>query len=96
MRIKELLAIQRIIDGREIPYDLNREKLPIYYSKSKDTYLNILDIDLIHVLRVLTKTLEENEGLREENCELQSESAPPDVIEKIWTLIENEKKGENK
>ena len=34
MKIKKLLALESIIEGRKIPYDMNQEHY--YYSESRD------------------------------------------------------------
>ena len=57
MKVSELLKIQGIIDNRIIPSDMNDNKLNEHYSKSKGTFKNILDMDLIHLIRSYNKTL---------------------------------------
>ena len=53
MKIKQLLDIQKIVEGRAIPYDILEgiEKTK-YYSKSKGYHIDIGDMHLIHLLRV--------------------------------------------
>lgn len=53
MKIRKLLEIQSIIDSKTIPSDL--ENLQPYHSKSKGELIDILDMDLIHLLRAYNK-----------------------------------------
>ena len=58
MKVKDLLEIQGIIDNRIIPSDMNDNKLNEHYSQSKDEFINILDMDLIHLVRSYSKCLD--------------------------------------
>tara|TARA_R110001592_G_scaffold113550_2_gene312777 strand:+ start:16330 stop:16575 length:246 start_codon:yes stop_codon:yes gene_type:complete len=53
MKIRKLLEIQSIIESKAIPSDL--ENLEPYHSKSRGELLDILDMDLIHLLRAYNK-----------------------------------------
>lgn len=53
MKIRKLLEIQSIIDSKTIPSDL--ANLQPYHSKSKGELIDILDMDLIHLLRAYNK-----------------------------------------
>ena len=53
MKIKKLLALESIIEGRKIPYDMNQEHY--YYLESKDEFLEILEMDLQHFIRSFKK-----------------------------------------
>ena len=57
MKVKDLLEIQGIIDNRVIPNDMNDNKLNEHYSQSKDEFMSILDMDLIHLVRSYSKCL---------------------------------------
>ena len=57
MKVKDLLEIQGIIDNRVIPSDMNDNKLNEHYSQSKDEFMSILDMDLIHLVRSYSKCL---------------------------------------
>jgi len=53
MKIKQLLQIQKIVEGRAIPYDvLEAIEENTYFSKSKEENINIGDMHLTHLLRV--------------------------------------------
>jgi len=60
MKVKDLLEIQGIIDNRIIPSDMNDNKLNEHYSQSKDEFMSILDMDLIHLIRSYSKCLNES------------------------------------
>lgn len=57
MKIRELLKIQEVFENKTIPDDiLNGDNF--YWSESKQTHINILDLDLYHLIRILIKSLE--------------------------------------
>ena len=60
MKVKDLLEIQSTIEKRKTPCDLHEEAemLNRHYSKSKDRQINILDMDLIHLVRSYSKCLD--------------------------------------
>lgn len=64
MKIKDLLEIQAIIEKRKIPFDMNGD-LNKHYSKSKNKEVNILDMDLIHLVRSYSKILNTLNEIRE-------------------------------
>ena len=94
MKIYKLLELQSLIEGRTTPSDMNDDNMPFYYSKSKDQYINILYMDLVHVMRTLKNSLETIEGLKEEICELEGERSMPTIdnpqnkAEKIWNILQ--------
>ena len=59
MKLKDILAIQSIVEGRATPYDL-LESGYTYYSKSKDEYIDLLDLHITHFIRIFLKQVEEN------------------------------------
>ena len=59
MKIRELLKIQEALENKSIPDDiLNGDNF--YWSDSKQTHLNILDLEFHHLLRVLIKNLKKH------------------------------------
>ena len=52
MKVKQLLEIQSVIEDRKIPADMIEDDFN-YWSRSKGDWVNILDMDLIHVVRAL-------------------------------------------
>ena len=52
MKVKKLLELQALIEDRKIPVDMIEDDFN-YWSRSKGNWVNILDMDLIHVIRAL-------------------------------------------
>jgi hypothetical protein len=59
MKVKDLLDIQEVLTKRVTPEDMNNEDLTQHYSQSKEKYMHILDMDLIHLIRSYSKCLGE-------------------------------------
>ena len=58
MKLKDILQIQSIVESRATPYDL-LESGYTYYSKSKDEYIDLLDLHITHFIRIFLKQVEE-------------------------------------
>ena len=61
MTLDELLTIQATIEKRAVPIDILEEEYT-YYSKSKDEHIKLLDLHLIHFIRIHLKLVEENKN----------------------------------
>ena len=61
MKVRKLLELQANIEERKIPCDLCDDELNQHYSESKGEFKNILDMDLIHLIRSYNKTLSPRE-----------------------------------
>jgi len=57
----EELQVKSILEKRAIPIDIIESDYT-YYSKSKDEYIKLLDLDLIHFIRIFLKLVEENKN----------------------------------
>jgi hypothetical protein len=57
MNIREMLKIQQAFENKTIPEDLLEEE-NYYYSESKKDYINVLDLDLHHLIRILIKQID--------------------------------------
>ena len=67
MNIREMLKIQQAFENKTIPEDLLEEE-NYYYSESKKDYINVLDLDLHHLIRILIKQIySEKDELIESN-----------------------------
>lgn len=56
MKVREMLKIQEAFENKIIPDDiLNGDNF--YWSESKQTHINILDLDLHHLIRIFIKNL---------------------------------------
>ena len=56
MKVRKLLEIQSTFEDRKVPCDMNGE-LNKHYSESKGEHIDILDMDLIHLVRSYSKTI---------------------------------------
>ena len=57
MKVQELLELQQVITKKATPSDMDVDNLEQHYSTSKDEHINILDMDLIHLIRSYSKCL---------------------------------------
>ena len=57
MKVRKLLQLQSEIEERKVPCDLCDDELKPHYSESKGEFKNILDMDLINLIRSYNKTL---------------------------------------
>ena len=55
MKLKQIIAIQEILDKRKIPVDM-AEKW-VYHSKSRGEWIDLMELDVIHAIRILRKHL---------------------------------------
>ena len=60
MKVKELLEYQSFVTKRATPSDMNNGDLNKHYSESKDEHINLLDMDLVHLVRSYNKCLDGN------------------------------------
>ena len=79
MKVRKLLELQSLIEGRKVPCDMNGE-LNKHYSESKEKEIDILDMDLIHLVRSYSKTLDRK------NSYLNIKS---DIGDNIDNILEN-------
>ena len=56
MKLKQVLEIQKIL-GNKIPIDM-AEKW-VYHSDSRDEWVDIMELDVIHAIRILRKHMGE-------------------------------------
>ena len=88
MKLKDILKIQSIVEGRATPYDILESGFT-HYSKSKDEYIDLLDLHLIHFIRIFLRQVEDfnttNTALDEAVTEVFKKSKEK---EKIIKLIE--------
>ena len=61
MKIDDLLTIQAIAEKRAVPIDILENEYE-YYSKSKDIDIKLLDLDLIHFIRIFLVMVQEKEN----------------------------------
>jgi len=69
MKLKDILQMQSILEKRATPYDILENNFT-HYSKSKDEYIELLDLHLIHFIRIFLNQVEEyNNGTKRERLE---------------------------
>ena len=59
MKIRKLLRLQSLLEERVIPCDMEEMEEVKYFSKSKNEFICILDMDLIHFIRVFRNISDE-------------------------------------
>ena len=52
MKLKQVLEIQEVL-GKTIPIDMNHKW--VYYSDSREEWVDIMDLDIVHAIRILRK-----------------------------------------
>ena len=60
MKVRKLLEIQSKFEEAVIPSDMNDDKLEEHFSNSKEDWISILDMDLIHLVRAYSKCIRSN------------------------------------
>ena len=85
MKVKDLLDVQEVLEKRKTPCDMHNEELNQHYSTSKDEHINILDMDLIHLVRSYSKCLDMG---KVSNKELLGQQIS--IIEKAVRIIEQQ------
>ena len=85
MIVRKLLELQSNIEERKVPCDLCDDELKPHYSESKGEFKNILDMDLIHLIRSYNKTLSHRDDLKSQEI-----LANLDVIENRLTALRSD------
>ncbi len=85
-----MLKIQQAFENKTIPEDLLEEE-NYYYSESKKDYINVLDLDLHHLIRILIKQIDsEKNELIESNKnsfnKLEATKAIGRILDEIATI----------
>ena len=58
MKLKQVLEIQEVL-GKTIPIDMNHKW--VYYSDSLEEYVDIMELDIVHAIRILRKHVGQDE-----------------------------------
>ena len=88
MKVKDLLDVQEVLEKRKTPCDMHNEELNRHFSRSNNEYMDILDMDLVHLVRSYSKCLDMG---KVSNDELKSQEILNDlaVIENRVTAIKH-------
>ena len=73
MKVRELLEYQSFVTKRATPCDMFEGDLEQHYSTSKEEYMDILDMDLVHLIRSYSKSLRIGEGIEKTVVDLMRE-----------------------
>ena len=60
MKVRELLEYQSFVTKRATPSDMFEGELNQHYSESKGEHIDLVDMDLVHLIRAYSKCLEGN------------------------------------
>lgn len=90
MKIKQLLEIQEVVEGRISPCDMIEILDLEYYSESKEETIKIGDMHLTHFLRVFRKFFEKPEAIEHEISKLKKELKKVEEMQKLIGGRENE------
>ena len=75
MKLKQVLEIQEVL-GKTIPIDMNHKW--VYYSDSREEWVDIMELDIIHAIRILRKHVGSDKDYGEINEQ-------PDInVEPFW------------
>ena len=75
MKLKQVLEIQKVL-GKTIPIDMNHKW--VYYSDSREEWVDIMELDIIHAIRILRKHV----GTDKDYGEINEQ---PDInVEPFW------------
>ena len=55
MKLKQVLEIQEVLDGTKRATPIDMEEKWVYYSDSREEWVDIMEIDVIHAIRILRK-----------------------------------------
>ena len=99
MKVSQALKIGNILDGKKIPIDMADEHL-VYYSKSREKWINIMDMEICHLVRAFRKTYNNQNHI---DCESDSKGTiltldikdlDQNSLDKIFAIL-NEVKNES-
>ena len=99
MKVSQALKIWHIIDGKKIPSDMADEHL-VYYSTSREKWINVMDMDVCHLVRAFRKTYNNENHIdsefesKETLLSLAIKELDQNSIDKIFTII-NEVRNES-
>jgi hypothetical protein len=80
MKLKTLIALQSIIEEREIPSDMHEPMY--YYSHSKEEFLDIMEMHITHFIRAFKKLQDENNKV-ENSYKMTRNSLIEEILEKL-------------
>lgn len=70
MKLKQVLEIQKVL-GKTIPIDMADKY--VYYSNSREDWVDIMELDVIHAIRILRLHVGTDEDYAKERTEMYKE-----------------------
>lgn len=55
MKLKQVLEIQEVLDGTKRATPIDMEEKWVYYSDSREEWVDIMELDIVHAIRILRK-----------------------------------------
>ena len=71
MKLKQILKIQEVL-GNKIPIDMNEKW--VYHSESRGEWIDLMELDVIHAIRILRKHIVDIELAEYENTDVNNVS----------------------
>ena len=71
MKLKQILKIQEVL-GNKIPIDMNEKW--VYHSESRGEWIDLMELDVIHAIRILRKHIVDTELAEYENTDVNNVS----------------------
>ena len=59
MKLKQVIEIQEILDGTKKATPVDMAEKWVYHSDSRDEWVDIMELDVIHAIRILRKHMGE-------------------------------------
>ena len=87
MKVREMLKIQQAFENNTIPNDLTDEDI-VYWSKSKNEHIKVLDLDFHHLLRIMYKYLQDERYLLDSQRKLDISRALGLILNEIGKIQE--------
>ena len=87
MKVREMLKIQQAFENNTIPTDLTDEDI-VYWSKSKNEHIKVLDLDFHHLLRIIYKYLQDERYLLDSQRKLDISRALGLILNEIGKIQE--------
>jgi hypothetical protein len=53
MKLKQVLKIQEILDGTQKATPVDMAEKWVYYSESREEWVDIMELDIVHAIRIL-------------------------------------------
>ena len=91
MKVKELLEYQSFVTKRATPSDMNDGDLNQHYSESKGEHIDLVDMDLVHLIRSYSKCLNGN-GISDTNLLVEKLDSVSRIVASAKDLLVDKSK----